>query len=295
MLSRTRLLLLVIFAYAGVLNVFVAHLFLRRHPDIVTGVRRRSLGVVARLLPRHAVPESPVPTVLHGLPHVALGGAGARADGASAAGARADEESAGAAVFREAVSLQCPPGLPAIVVAVAPARSSPDMRMLNAIRDNLQHFPLRVVLLGVKSALSPAHRVWCSGGPIPCALAELAADADAATRLGDMRDPAVLAALAETLLAVTPCLDDVVLLHSALVLPPFFVRQLQRLTRPGKLTCLATRRRAPSVTPFAPCPALAFRLPRAFLLSLRTASGDATALAAERGLLAPAVALLRVS
>ena len=49
-------------------------------------------------------------------------------------------------------------------------------------------------------------------------------------------------ALAEPLLAVAPCLDDLVVLHGALPLPRLFLRQLQRLTCPGKLTCLAGRR-----------------------------------------------------
>ena len=97
--------------------------------------------------------------------------------------------------------------------------------------------------------------------------------------------------IAGALLNVSPCLDDIVLLHSNLALPPLFVRQLQRMTRPGRVTCLAADQHAPAL--YEPCPQLAFRLPRAFLLSSRQNSGDVAALAAQQGLLGPSVGLIR--
>lgn len=293
MLSRTRLLLLIIFAYAGVLNLFVAHLYMQRHPDVVRSVRRRSAQAVSRLLYERPQPlnrpvlpsvlPSGLPSVLPSTqppqdayrPHIALPIVRPEATAS--------------------LTASCPPGLPTVVVAVAPpgrrTAAAPDVRMLTALRDMLRSFQLRVVLMGAAAALTPTHRLWCSSGPLQCAVAELppsvAVGADAA-------DAGVLSALTDPLLLLTPCVDDVVLLHSALSLPALFMRQLQRLTRPGKVTCLAVPRAAASLAPFATCPALAFRLPRAYLLSTRGAPGDTAALAAQRGLLAPAVGLLKI-
>lgn len=284
MLSRTRLLLLIIFAYAGVLNLFVAHLFMQRHPDVVRSVRRRSAQVVSGLLydrpPRNALNRSGLDPPWYGS-RLTLPIARPAATASFAA--------------------SCPPGLPTVVVAVAPPgrrSATPDVRMLTALRDMLRSFQLRVVLLGSAAALTPTHRLWCSSGPLQCAVAELPPSVAVSA---DPADAGVLSLLTEPLLVLTPCLDDIVLLHSALFLPALFMRQLQRLTRPGKVTCLAVlraqSRAAPAPTsfgPFANCPALAFRLPRSFLLSTRGAPGDTAALAAQRGLLAPAAGLLKI-
>lgn len=302
MLSRTRLLLLVIFAYAGVLNVFVTHLFMQEHPDLVRSVRRRSASAVSTFL-----------TDLEPLPAHATARATARAKPSETPpadamlhitlpGVQAALPSPKSSFSRPAPPPSCPPGPPAVVVAVAASTFSPkssasstslkpDMRLLTALRDMLRNFELRVVLLGAADALTPTHRLWCSGGSLPCALVELPPPLAVAA---DPANPSLLATLTDALLHVSPCLDDVVLLHSALALPALFVRQLQRLTRPGKLTCLARTAKAVQPTPLAPCPALAFRLPRSFLLSSQGASGDVHALAAQRGLLAPAVGLLQV-
>jgi len=248
MLSRTRLLLLVVLVYTAVLNMVVVRLFFQRHNGVI------------KLHPSGAHSSyAPVPSMTLG----------------------SDTNQTPPSIA------SCRAAIPAVAVAVAPTPpgATPDMRLLAALRDMLRGLRLRVELLGTAAALTPSHALWCRSAPVPCGLHQLppsAADPD-------------LAALTEPLLSVTPCLDDLVVLHSALPLPKLFLRQLQRLTRPGKLTCLAGRAEdtASAAAAAAPCPALAYRLPRAFLWQTRHVRGQPAALAAERGLLAPAVALVR--
>lgn len=279
MISRTKLLLFVIFAYAAVLNIFVTKMFMQRNPELVRSVRRRSARAVSSILRKHhdrpgqdthaLIHDTPTP----GMPRIGL------------------------APLSERQASSCTTGPPAIVVAVAPtpmraSAASPDLRLLLSLRDMLRNFQLRVILMGAAESLTSAHRLWCSNNHLPCSLIELPPSALVAASPSDTN---ALTALTTPLLNASPCLDDIVLLHSALSLPAMFVRQLQRYTRPGKLTCLAaTRALAAPVPMSAPCPALAYRVPRSFLLLTQHASGDATALAAQRGLLAPAAGFIKV-
>ena len=248
--------------------MLVARLYLKRHPHLAGTIASR-LGASR---PRPPEPPRPPPAPLR------INLVGAAPPGGSGQGGQGPTVAS------------CPNALPTVVVAVAPGKPNapPNMRLLAALRDMLRGFRLRVELLGTPAALTPTHSLWCRSAPLPCGLHELPPSTGALD----------LPALTEPLLAVAPCLDDVLLLDSALPLPPLFLRQLQRLTRPGKVTCLAAPRTlhapAPSApSPYAPCPALAYRLPRAFLWQTRHVRGEVPALAAERGLLAPPVALVR--
>lgn len=253
MATSTRLLLAVVFFYAAVLNMFVTRLFFQRRSLV-----RLDAPSTPSKRPEALLPPPRTPRI--------------RLDAA------ADSQ----------LAASCPASVPTVVVAVAPGKpgAPPDLRLFSTLRDMLRGFRLRVELVGAPAALTQTHRLWCHSAPLPCGVHELPASSG----------PLDLAVLTNPLLAIAPCLDDIVLLGSTLPLPPLFLRQLQRLTRPGKLTCLAAPSReavAPASSRFAPCPALAYRLPRAYLWQTRDYPGQVAALAAERGLLAPPAPIVR--
>lgn len=110
------------------------------------------------------------------------------------------------------LAASCPASVPAVVIAVAPGKpgAPPDLRLFSTLRDMLRGFRLRVELVGAPAALTQTHRLWCHSAPLPCGVHELPASSD----------PLDLAVLTNPLLAIAPCLDDIVLLGSTLPLPP---------------------------------------------------------------------------
>ena len=292
MISRMRLLLTVVFIYAAVLNIFVTQLYFQR--------RRQSQ-------PRHAAfiaggghtqqaPQLP-------LPYRIASTAGDRAVETYGVASAEDEDA-----LDHTQTASCPVSVPAIVVVVHSTQDisrpeRPDLRIFETLRGMLRGYRVRVEIVGPPDRLTEAHRLWCRSAPVPCGIHAVPVPDRSPGKApgkapGDAHD---LGTLGSTLLAIRPCLDDMVVLASSLALHDLFLRQLQRLTFPGKLACLAaprpqTKSHAPAslgaASQFSPCPALAYRVPRAFLWQTREHAGQPAALAAERGLLAPTVPLL---
>lgn len=171
-----------------------------------------------------------------------------------------------------------------VVLGAAQTSTASPFPLLNRLRELLSPQGMRVVLTGQTE--TPAAKLWCSSIHTPCSLAHNSLDLHL--------DPqAVLTALAPTLLAHQPCIDDIVLLSHSLRIDHVFLHQLQRLTRAGKVACLA----ADSQFALQECPALAFRLPRAFLWQFSqdpAPKASVLADAAARGMLGNSVQIVRV-
>lgn len=159
---------------------------------------------------------------------------------------------------------ECSPA-PAVAVLMRPRRepdalssaprSSSTLARLRSALSNTPNTPNAdaplVLLVATPESFQPAHRAWCAS--LRCRLVLI--DDDAL--------PRVFHALAE----LHPCLASVALLEDGVRVEAGFAARLA-LAPPARVTCLAGGGDALA------CPALAWRLPRAFLLAHGRAGGS---------------------